>query len=314
MKINKLFIVGLSLLAVACGKQELPYDLDGVTKSVAINVAKVVGSDLILSQGTTTGSYKLNLTIPANQGNYEEYFKEAQVRCVYTPATGDVQTFLTANPAIATFPTEVTIDLDAVCTQAGLTGGPNLGDRFQFTVDVVRKDGKTFPGWNEYSGFNNEMISYLGTAYSAKASYTAFAPFNEAKFNGNCYAYEKGAYAGGWNSSVTRLAASDLPDATLIPEGIEGSDLLGLQWADDFWFGGDVIKIWINTKDYTLIIPDQVLVKDWVYPGEGTHDAYATRCYGEVDTLNDLLTFYFYSSWGRYTFGDATYVLDFHAN
>ena len=67
----------------------------------------------------------------------------------------------------------------------------------------------------------------------------------------------------------------------------------------------------INTLDYTLIIPDQVIAPSWTYPGGalGTYDGEIAECEGEIDTLNETINFYLYSVWGPYSLGDADLVI-----
>lgn len=67
----------------------------------------------------------------------------------------------------------------------------------------------------------------------------------------------------------------------------------------------------INTLDYTIIMPDQVICPNYTYGTYGTYDGKATSCEGEVDTLHNSLWFYFYSIWGPYSFGDTVITLEF---
>ena len=109
-----------------------------------------------------------------------------------------------------------------------------------------------------------------------------------------------------------------LPES--MPTGVTAADLVGLKVEGDFLFGNDydgfggfndVINMWINTQDFTIILPDQQIAPDCVYPGVGTHPGEADNGEGEVDTLNNALTFYLRTLWGPYTFGDAEIKLQF---
>ena len=149
-----------------------------------------------------------------------------------------------------------------------------------------------------------------GSAYSFRVAYTAFAPFQKEKFQGTHSFYDGGALSD-YKATVTQI--SELPDEAWIPKGVTADDLVGLKVEGDIWFGGDVFHMWINTQDYTIILPDQVLVKDWEYPGLGVHDAEMDRGEGEVDTLNNTLTFFFRSLWGPYSFGNGEIMIDFNS-
>ena len=71
--------------------------------------------------------------------------------------------------------------------------------------------------------------------------------------------------------------------------------------------------MWINLTDYSLIIPDQVVAPSWTYPyGDyGTYDGYLVGCEGEIDTLNNTITFSFDSKWGPYGLGGDVVVFQF---
>ena len=91
MKIRKSLIAlaALPLFVISCDKQELPYDLEGVTHTFGISVDKVTTADLLLGAGPTDGNYKVALSVPEHMGDYTTYFKEAELLCVYTPASGN---------------------------------------------------------------------------------------------------------------------------------------------------------------------------------------------------------------------------------
>ena len=69
-------------------------------------------------------------------------------------------------------------------------------------------------------------------------------------------------------------------------------------------------KMWINTQDFTIIMPDQVTCF-FSYGAYGAYDVNLKNCEGEVDTLNDSLWFYWYTVWGPYSFGDEIVYLFF---
>lgn len=108
---------------------------------------------------------------------------------------------------------------------------------------------------------------------------------------------------------VTQI--SELPDAEWIPAGVAADDLVGLKIEGDIFFGGDTFLIWINTRDFTLIIPDQVICPGLTYGSYGTYDGALTDGEGEVDPLNEILTFHMHPIWGPYSFGDDEITIYF---
>ena len=69
--------------------------------------------------------------------------------------------------------------------------------------------------------------------------------------------------------------------------------------------------MWIDTRDYTVLVPDQVISPNYTYGSYGTFDGEIVNGEGEVDTLENTLTFYFYTLWGPYSFGDDIITLYF---
>ena len=82
MKKIYLAFIALSLLfiAVSCEK-DLPYPINDVKRGVVIDVARIAGTDGVLSDGLTSGNYKVKLTIPEQQGDYS-FMKYAQLVAV----------------------------------------------------------------------------------------------------------------------------------------------------------------------------------------------------------------------------------------
>ena len=307
MKTNKLIaLLGVAVVMSSCSKQDLPYDLEGTEHGVAISISKVPGSDLILSTDMSTGDYKLLLSIPEQQGDIS-MLQEAQVMAVYTDGAKNKKSAIVST-GITSFPATVTVNIADACAKLGVST-INVGDRVEFTPCTTLKSGTQVNGWSELGGFNNTYFSAWtledGSTFSYRVAYTAFAPFQKDKFQGPAVPWSDGKDSG--TAKVTQIAEypSDLP------AGVTESDLVGLQVEGDIWFGGDVFKMWINTLDYTLVMPDHIIRKDYTYGTYGTYDGEATSCEGEVDTLNNTLSFYFYSVWGPYAFGDATITLKF---
>ncbi len=308
MKSHSLILALLTLVFLAgCGKQELPYDLEGVEKGVVINIHKPAGSPAAMNPDKSS-VFDIILDIPSQQGDWSMLDK-AYLTAVYTHE-GNKTVIDMDNQSITQFPCTLQLNLSDVCTELGISGNLTVGDRLEFTPSYVLKSGTVVSGWNALSNsFNNTAFTGWmmedGSSFSYRISYTAFAPFVKEHYLGT------GVLNDGYDTPVTVTEIDELPDAEWIPTGVPTDKLIGLQVTGDIFFGGDVFKMWINTLDYTLIIPDQVIRKDFSYGSLGTYDATVTYCEGEIDTLNEKIIFYFYTLWGPYSFGDAEYEISF---
>lgn len=290
------------LAAASCNKQDLPYDLAGTEHSVVINISKVAGSSTTLSTDMNDGNYQLLLTIPKQQGDYS-MLKEAQVQAIYTPGTGDKKSAIVVT-GITEFPATVKINIKDACAKLGVQTIA-VGDRIEFTPCHTLKSGTQVNGWSELTGFNNQAFTGWemenGAAFAFRVSYTAFAPFQKEKFQGDAVPWVDNV-GGAGTCKVTQV--SKVPEK--MPVGVSESDLVGLRVEGPFWWEeeDEGLDMWINTQDFTLIIPDQVMSASFVYPGLG-QTGYAKNCEGEVDTLKNTLTFYYYPwfdpgySWGQ---------------
>lgn len=323
MKTNKLFIAAAFALAVLSGcSQKLPYDLENTTHSVVINIRKLVGSSTTLSTDMNDGDYKIVLSIPEQQGDYS-MLEEAQIMAVYTYGKTKVKQYAKVVTGIKSFPYTATIDIKDVCKKLNV-GKIVIGDRIEFTPCVKLKSGEQIDGWSPLTGFNNTLFTgwqQPDGPYTYRVAYTAFAPFHKEKFQGDAVAWEA---VGGSFYTAPASGTCKVTQVTTLPEsmpaGVTAADLVGLKVEGDFLFGNDndgfggfndVINMWINTQDFTIILPDQQIAPDCVYPGVGTHPGEADNGEGEVDTLNNALTFYLRTLWGPYTFGDAEIKLQF---
>lgn len=324
MKTNKLFIaVALVLTALTGCKQKLPYDLEGTIHGVAINISKAAGSSTTLSTDLNDGDYKVVLSIPEQQGDYS-MLKEAQIMAVYTDGKSKSKQYAKVVTGITSFPYTATINIKDVCSKLHVTK-INIGDRIEFTPCVSLTNGMNIDGWSPIQDFNNTKFASWsmpdGSSFAYKVAYTAFAPFNKEKFQGDAVAWEA---VGGSFYTAPASGTCKVTQVTTLPEsmpaGVTAADLVGLKVEGDFLFGNDydgfggfndVINMWINTQDFTIILPDQQIAPDCVYPGVGTHPGEADKGEGEVDTLNNALTFYLRTLWGPYTFGDAEIKLQF---
>lgn len=307
MKTSKISIaLALAVTVLAGCQQKLPYDLKGTEHGVVIDIRKVVGSSSTLSTDMNAGDYKVLLSIPEQQGDYS-MLKEAQIMAIYTDGAKNKKTAKVVT-GITTFPYTATINIADACSKLGVTT-IEIGDRIEFTPCVTLNSGTQVDGWSELGGFNNTLFTgwqQPDGPYSYRVSYTAFAPFHKEKFQGNAVQFTDSDGASGV-CVVTQI--TELPDN--IPAGVTAADLVGLKVEGNIWFGGDTFKLWINTLDYTIIMPDQVICPNYTYGTYGTYDGKATSCEGEVDTLHNSLWFYFYSIWGPYSFGDTVITLEF---
>lgn len=313
MKIKRIILTAfaaVAALAVVSCDRELPYDLEGVVKGVAIDIKKVTGTSTTLATDMS-GDYKIVLNIAKYQGDVS-MLKEAQLMCIFTPADGSAKKTATVQTGITAFPANITVDLKSVVSKLGVSALA-VGDKIDFCPTVVLKDDTVIPGWTEYQGFNNNNFTALDqdgvSKFSNRVNYTAFAPFNKDKYQGKAVMYEQGKPEEGWLVQVDRITT--LPDASLIPAGVTEDQLYGMHISGGFFYGGDEIDVWINTTDYTLIIPDQVVIASFTYGAYGTYPGKVVDCFGEADTLHDNFSFYMYSVWGPYSLGDDTFVVDF---
>lgn len=315
MKINKIIaLAGAVLTLFACGKQQLPYDLEGTEHGVVINIRKVLGTSTTLSTDMTAGDYKVILSLAEQQGD-ASMLKEAQLMAVYTDGTG-AKTAAKVVTGITEFPATITIDIADACSKLGVAT-INVGDRIEFTPCVTLKSGTQIDGWSAITGFNNVAFTSWQQAdgpLTYRVAYTAFAPFHQDKFKGAAIPWTDGTDSGAFN--VTQLDMTDpanMPGDEWVPNGVTADDLVGLRLDGPFWCGtaDEGITMWINTQDFTLIIPDQIIAPNFTFGSYGTYDCSVAYCEGEVDTLNDSLWFYFYSKWGPYSLGENTIVVDF---
>lgn len=309
MKTNRIIALALAAMAIcACGKQELPYDLEGTEHGVVLNIRKAVGTSTTLSTDMNDGDYQVVISVAEQQGDYS-MLKEAQLMAVYTDGAKNKKSAKVIT-GITEFPYTAKINISDACAKLGVST-INVGDRIEFTPCVTLKSGTQIDGWTEYTGFNNIAFTswqQKDGPLTYRVAYTAFAPFQKDKFQGNAVNFTDDS---GYSDVCKVTQIADLPDAEWIPNGVTAADLVGLKVEGDIWFGGDTFLIWINTQDYTLIVPDQVICPSFSYGSYGTYDGEMAYGEGEVDTLNNSLWFYFYSIWGPYSFGDAVITLYF---
>lgn len=305
---NYKIVSALFFVAALTGcSQKLPYDLDGVEKGVVINIHKPLGAAAAMQQDKSD-VFDVILDIPSQQGDWSMLDK-AFLTAVYTH-NGE-KTAADLDEVVTEFPCTLKVKISDVCAKLGLSGDLSVGDRIEFTPSYTLKSGTTVRGWTSLIGFNNTTFSGWkmedGSSYSYRIAYTAFAPFDKADFIGT------GTLDDGYDTPVTITEISEKPDAAWIPTGVTEDNLIGLLLDGDIFYGGDKIKVWINTLDYTLIVPDQVICKNFTFGSYGTYDGGIEDGEGEIDTLNKTIKFYIYSVWGPGSFGDGTFTIsDIH--
>lgn len=309
------FLALVGLMA-SCSKGELPYDLEGTEHGVVINIKKAMNSSLTLSTDLS-GDYKMELSIPKQQGDIC-MLKEAQLMAVYTPSDGGAKKSVYVVEGITEFPYTATVDLKDVCQKLGISG-INVGDRLDFTPCTTLTSGTQVDGWQRFEmndgtvkeEFNNKAFTGWvmedGSSFSYRQSYKAFAPFVKDKFKGTA----KAVYGEDtWTVSVTQIA--EMPDSKWIPAGVSESDLVGLLIEGTVWYNDDdKVKIWINTTDFTLVVPDQTINESFTFQTYGTYPGNIEKCQGEVDTQKNTISLYLVSRWGPYSLGDGTTLFEF---
>ena len=329
MKLRKSLIAlaALPLFVISCDKQELPYDLEGVTHTFGISVEKVTTADLLLGAGTTDGNYKVALSVPEHMGDYTTYFKEAELLCVYTPADGSGVKSAVAATGIKNLPCEVTIDMVALCENLGITA-PAIGDKMQFTTNIIHKDGTLVPGWTETMGFNFMNPTFASFSY---ATYSAAAPLDVALYeglDGKTIKFTESLGTSGeasYGALVTLLTEDEITEAGVVKAGFTAADYIGLKLTYN-WYGFGVncnYCIFINKKDYSVSAPTQIvgdvsayIILNYIFgvdygPGQFEFENFI----GELDTQTNVLTFQ-HAAWvnvsvGSGSFGSDAYKVEF---
>lgn len=328
MKLRKSLIAlaALPLFVISCDKQELPYDLEGVTHTFGISVDKVTTADLLLGAGTTDGNYKVALSVPEYMGDYTTYFKEAELLCVYTPADGSGVKSAVAATGIKNLPCEVTIDMVALCENLGIAA-PAIGDKMQFTTNILHKDGTVVPGWTETMGFNFMNPTFASINY---ATYTAAAPLNVALYeglDGKTIKFTESLGASGeasYGALVTLLTEDEITEAGVVKTGFTAADYIGLKLTYN-WYGFGYncdYCIYINKKDYSVSAPtqyaadiDAALVEALFGVNYGPGKFQFANFLGELDTQTNVLIFQYVGniviSAGTGSFGADAYKIEF---
>ena len=263
---KKIFFAFISLSLLLCVPgcdKDLPYPIDQVKRGVLIDVYRIPGTDGVLSDGLTTGNYKIKITIPEYQGDYS-FMKCAQLLAVLQGADGK-RSSAVAIDNITQFPQEITINVADVYSKFGQRA-PAIGQVLYFTANAVLNDGSVIPGWTQYAGFNNVAFAGWmvdGRAFSNYARYAVACPFikdpTSGTFIGTFTCDEAVSGIGNDSYKVTLSHNPGLPPT--IPAGVTAANLYGIDItpiSPNLWEPAkEVITVWINSEDLTLIIPNQ---------------------------------------------------------
>lgn len=165
MKKIYLALITFSILisALSCDSN-LPFPTDEIKRGVIIDITRTAGTNAVLYSDQTDGNFKVNLTIPEQQGDYS-HMKHAQLLAVLERVLPDptqenpnrTKTVIDSKVIadnITQFPSEVNINMEEVYTLFGLDA-PAIGETLYITSNVVLNDGMIVQGWTEHTGFNN---------------------------------------------------------------------------------------------------------------------------------------------------------------
>lgn len=322
MKNSKILLaLAVPALLFSCSEPELPYELEETLHTFAISVSKDTQHDLLLAAGQTTGDYVVTLSVPEYMGDYKSYFKEAELLCVYTPKVGDVTSTVVAT-GITELPKSVTIDMAATCAALGIPY-PAIGDKMQFTANIIHNDGKIVPGWSPTMGFNYRNPTFTSISYCA--TFSAAAPLQESYYaGGNTVMCTESLGTSGeasYGANIVRLASSDIPES-IYGTDFTADDYIGLKVIFD-WYGWGYdceMLVYINKKDYSVVIPDQAVKTTdeefyyySIYPYIGTFNF--SNIHAELDTQTNILSWTMNAGWqipiGTLSWGVDAYQLDF---
>lgn len=250
-----LLLMPLLLITLSCEK-DLPYPIDEVKRGVVIDIVRTSGTDAVLYSDQTDGNFKVNLTIPSQQGDYS-HMKHGQLlavieRIVPDPTNDDpdrTKTIIDSKVVvdnITQFPAEVDIDMAEVYGKFGLTA-PAIGETLYFTTNVVLIDDFVVPGWTELSGFNNRAFTgwrINGRALSYNVRYSVVCELILDAFVGTCIV----TVDDWWGEVPHEVEVTKISDTELSIAGL---------------FNGEAtnpLVITIDPEDYSVSFDKQILV------------------------------------------------------
>jgi len=183
-KIYLAFITfAILFVAISCDSN-LPYPTDEIKRGVIIDITRTAGTDAVLYSDQTDGNFKVNLTIPEQQGDYS-FLKHAQLLAVLERVLPDptedepnrTKTVVDSRlivDNISQFPAEVNVDMGEVYSLFGLDA-PAIGETLYLTSNAVLNDDYVIQGWTKSTGFNNRGFTGWridGRAYSYNVRYS----------------------------------------------------------------------------------------------------------------------------------------------
>lgn len=286
-------ILSLLLFTLSCDK-DLPYPIDEVTRGVVIDIVRVAGTDGVLSNGLTTGNYKVSLSIPEQQGDYS-FMSHAQLLAVLQ-ATDGTYTSKVVVDNITEFPKEIQINVADIYSKLGLTA-PSLGEILYFTVNVVLNNGSVIPGWTKEIGFNNKAFSgWLidNRAYSYNVRYAVVCPLVLDDFVGTCtVTLDEWWGETPYEVTVTKTSATELTISGLC-NGACSNDLV----------------IQVDPDDYSITIAKQVLEPnsgEWW--GKPAYNNFSLKGAGTINACETSISFTAEATVDAGSWGDVSFVL-----
>ncbi len=254
------------LLSASCDR-ELPYPIDEVKHSVVVDIYPLSGTDKVLSAGVVDGNYKVQISIPSQQGDYSMLDK-VQLLAVFQDSIGESAKLIKDD--IREFPLDIEVDIATIYKEFGKVV-PDFGEILYLTTNVVLKEGSIIPGWTEYTGFNNKAFTGWivdGRSYSYHVRYPVVCTLELADFEGKL-SIDDGA-------DTYDVVGKKKSDTELEIIGFEGSTV--------------PVLIVIDPTDHTVKVPKTILADSYgpyhnfYIEGKGTIDA----CNGKITFTGDL--------------------------
>ena len=295
-------VISLLFIIPSCQK-DLPFPINDVKRGVVIDVTRSAGSDGVIATGETTGDFRVQLVIPANQGDYS-FMKEAQLLAVLQDAKGKWSSRV-VQENITQFPQEIKINMADVYSKFGLSE-PSLGETMYFTTNVVLNDGSTIPGWTELAGFNNKaFVGWLvdGRGYSSNVRYAVACPLDLNDFVGTCYV----TLDEWWGEEPYPVEITKVSDTQLSIANLFNAV------ADDFADEVKPLVITIDLVDYSISFGKQVLVPNSgaLWWGRPTYSNFAlSGGKGVVNACDMIISFSATATVDAGSFGAMSFIIE----
>lgn len=304
MKNKILAAIVFSLLFIIPGCQkDLPFPLNEVAKGVLVDIVRVAGTDGILSDGQTTGNYKIKLTIPDEQGDYSS-MKDVQLLAVLKNTNGTYTSKVVVDN-ITQFPQEIQLNIANIYSQFGMKA-PELGQILSLTTNVVMNDGSVIPGWTALTGFNNnDFAGWLvdGRAYSSNVAYAVACPLVLDDFVGTFYV----TLDEWWGEEPYPVEITKLSDTQL--------SIANLFNSIDDGFEDEVrpLVITIDPTDHSISFAKQVLVDNSgpLWWGNTTYNHFALSAgKGTINSCDMSISFSATATVDPGSFGAVSFIIE----